>query len=357
MPRPAPYRLALPALLAAVTAGVWLLALSTPAGAAPPLCDRVTPTIVGTAGDDWLLGTSGDDVILGLGGDDHINGRGGDDLICGGGGRDELAGGRGDDMLDGAGGDDDLHGAGGRDMLTGGPGDDELNGGFGVDSVWGNGGHDRCWGENPRCEHKVRTRHRTPAGPKLVFTWKVRGIDESNQGRVAATWRPECPVALADLRLVTVGHSHESGRSLTGELVIHRDHTDDLVRVFGTLFDHQFPIHRLDVVDVFNGDDQASMRANNTSAFNCREVDGSPGVWSQHAYGRAVDINPLVNPWVRGSQVDPPEGAAYVVRDPSVPGLIVAGDIATSSFAAAGWAWGGNWTSSKDYQHFSANGR
>ena len=99
------------------------------------------------------------------------------------------------------------------------------------------------------------------------------------------------------------------------------------------------------------------MRANNTSAFNCREIDGRPGVWSQHAFGGAVDINPLVNPWVRGGRVDPPEGAPFVDRDASVAGLIVAGDAVTDAFADVGWGWGGDWANALDYQHFSHNGR
>ncbi len=328
-----------------------------PVGAAPTLCERASATIVGTAGADWLQGTPGRDVIMGLGGDDHINGLAGDDLICGGGGHDAIHGGIGADTIDGGGGDDSAHGGGGRDLLSGGPGNDRLNGGFGVDGIWGNGGRDRCWGESMRCEDETRTRHRQPAGPQHVFTWRVRAVDAGNRARVASTWRPGCPVPLSDLRVIGLRHTDEAGQVRTGELVLHRDVVSEVVAAMGTLFDRGFPIHRMDVVDVFGGDDDASMRANNTSAFNCRTVAGSTGTWSQHAYGRAIDINPLVNPWVQGLQVDPPEGAPYVVRDPTVPGLIVAGDVATTAFAAAGWGWGGNWNTTKDYQHFSANNR
>ena len=109
-------------------------------------------------------------------------------------------------------------------------------------------------------------------------------------------------------------------------------------------------------IDVYGGDDQASMADNNTSAFNCREVDGAPGVWSQHAYGGAIDINPLVNPWVQGSRVDPVSGAAYADRNLDAQGMVRAGDVVTEAFASVGWGWGGDWTRSKDYQHFSWNG-
>ena len=98
-----------------------------------------------------------------------------------------------------------------------------------------------------------------------------------------------------------------------------------------------------------------SMTANNTSAFNCRFVDGTTR-WSQHAYGRAVDVNPLVNPYVQtNGRIDPPAGAQFADRAPR-PGLIDGDDAAVRAFAAVGWEWGGNWSGSKDYQHFSRSG-
>lgn len=161
---------------------------------------------------------------------------------------------------------------------------------------------------------------------------------------------------LADLRLVTVSHWNDAGQVSTGELVVHADQADAVARVFGDLFALRFPISRMQLVDEFGGDDGASMRANNTSAFNCRPVAGT-STWSQHSYGRAVDVNPLVNPWVRGDTVDPAEGRSYADRRNQVPGGIYAGDAVVQAFAAIGWTWGGTWSSAKDYQHFSANGR
>jgi hypothetical protein len=98
------------------------------------------------------------------------------------------------------------------------------------------------------------------------------------------------------------------------------------------------------------------MAANNTSAFNCRRVSGS-STWSEHAYGRAVDVNPRFNPWVRGTSVEPPNGAEYADRTRRQPGMIHAGDPAVQAFAAVGWSWGGDFQRAKDYQHFSATGR
>jgi hypothetical protein len=140
-----------------------------------------------------------------------------------------------------------------------------------------------------------------------------------------------------------------------GEIVVHVDHADALLTVFEALYDAGFPIERMEPITAFEGDDAASMRANNSSGFNCRVIDGTSR-WSQHAYGTAVDINPLINPWVRGSTVDPPEGAVYLDREADTPGLIHADDMVVQAFEAIGWSWGGYWNDSIDYQHFSANG-
>ncbi len=108
--------------------------------------------------------------------------------------------------------------------------------------------------------------------------------------------------------------------------------------------------------DYYGGSDDRSMAADNTSAFNCRLRTGSTTVLSPHSYGRALDINPVENPYVRGSTVLPPAGRPYTDRSLRVPGVLHAGDPVVGAFAAVRWPWGGNWTSLKDYQHFSASG-
>jgi hypothetical protein len=187
------------------------------------------------------------------------------------------------------------------------------------------------------------------------FSATVAPIDDAVRARMPHAWRPGCPVPLEELRLLTLAHWDLDGQPRTGELVVHESVADDLVTVFRTLWDVGFPITRMELVDVFEADDDRSMAADNTSAFNCREIAGRPGVWSNHAFGRAVDINPLRNPWVRGDQVDPPGGAAYLDRTADVPGLIRDGDVVVAAFAAVGWSWGGHW-STPDYQHFEHAG-
>jgi hypothetical protein len=160
----------------------------------------------------------------------------------------------------------------------------------------------------------------------------------------------------SDLRLVSVSHWGFDGAVHRGELVVHHDVAVPIVGAFASIYAARFPIERMQLVDVYGGDDNASMAANNTSAFNCRSVTGRPGVWSEHSFGRAVDINPVQNPYVRGSTVLPPAGGAYLNRSSGATGLIRAGDAVVGAFAAIGWAWGGYWSNPRDYQHFSLSG-
>ncbi len=169
------------------------------------------------------------------------------------------------------------------------------------------------------------------------------------------SWRDGCPVPLSDLRYLTLTHRTFEGGTAQGELVAHTEVADSLVEVFRDLFDAHYPIRSLRLVDDFGGSDDASMAADNTSAFNCRPVAGSTR-WSEHAYGRAIDVNPVENPWVRGDTVEPPAGRPYV-RRPAEPGVILPDDAVVRAFQAAGWLWGGSWESPKDYQHFSTTGR
>lgn len=193
----------------------------------------------------------------------------------------------------------------------------------------------------------------TTEPPEPVFFAEAR---ETSEAELGVSWRPGCPVGVDDLRWLEVAHWNMNGRVIDGVLVVHTDHVDDVTTVFEQLFAAKFPIESMRPITEFDADDNASMRANNSSAFNCRVISGTDR-WSQHAYGGAIDINPLINPWVRGDVVDPPEGAPYLDRDADVPGLIRAGDVVTEAFASIGWGWGGDWSSSLDYQHFSHNGR
>jgi len=171
------------------------------------------------------------------------------------------------------------------------------------------------------------------------------------------SWRPGCPVKLWDLRLVRLTYLGFDREPHRGELVVHRRWAKGIVRVFRRLYEVGFPIRRMRLVDRYGADDRRSMAADNTSAFNCRWRAGVCCRWSQHAYGRAIDINPVENPYVDGSHVSPRRGRDYLDRADVRPGMIVKRDVVWRAFRRIGWEWGGAWRSAQDYQHFSANGR
>jgi hypothetical protein len=172
-----------------------------------------------------------------------------------------------------------------------------------------------------------------------------------------SSWRPGCPVGLDDLRLVRVTHVGFDGELHPGKLVVHRWYADEMLTVFRRLYRAGFPIRRVELVDRYGANDMRSMEADNTSAFNCRYRDGVCCTWSMHAYGKAIDLNPVENPYVGSWGVSPPNGAAYVDRSDRRPGMIYLRDRVWWAFHAIGWEWGGTWSGAKDYQHFSVNGR
>lgn len=166
-----------------------------------------------------------------------------------------------------------------------------------------------------------------------------------------------------DLRLLTLPYRDFSGVEKTGQMIVHASVAKDVRDVFVSLYtDNSFAIARMDLIDVFGGDDDASMAANNTSGYNCRKASGSKRL-SSHALGLAIDVNPLVNPFVWKKGTAPKGATAWdtpaerKAATGKQPGLITSDSAITLAFKAKGWTWGGTWTSSKDYQHFSADGR
>lgn len=194
----------------------------------------------------------------------------------------------------------------------------------------------------------------TTAPPR--FASSIAAIDDSTATRLSASWRPGCPVPLDRLRLLTVTHWGFDRMPHQGEVVVHTDDAEKIRSVFAALFEAGFPIEQVRLVDEFGADDDRSMAANNTSGFNCRRARGSTR-WSEHAYGRAVDINPVQNPYLTpGGDVVPPGGREFIRRDATRQGLITGDGPVVAAFTSIGWRWGGAWPN-PDYQHFSASGR
>jgi hypothetical protein len=195
-----------------------------------------------------------------------------------------------------------------------------------------------------------------PARPEYVATIS-RLPDGLRAWMNGVSWRPGCPVPLRKLRVIVLRYWGFDRQAHMGRLVVHARVATRIAGVFGKLYGVSYPIRRMRLVDYYGADDRTSMEHDNTSAFNCRWRAGQPGVWSQHAYGRAIDINPVENPYVWSGGVSPPNGAPYVDRSHRRRGMIFHGDAVWWAFRARGWEWGGDWTSVKDYQHFSQNGR
>lgn len=197
---------------------------------------------------------------------------------------------------------------------------------------------------------------RVPA--PAAFISSVSPITAALRRRMASSYRLGCPVPLEDLRYLRLSYWDFAGHVRQGELVVAAKHAQAMVTVFRRLFAARFPIQRMELVSNFGGDDEKSMAANNSSGFNCRTVAGTAR-WSQHSFGAALDLNPVQNPYVTASGTSPTAGRAYAqpsTRRPGVRGLITADSLPVRVFRDAGWEWGGDWSSPKDYQHFSAAG-
>lgn len=170
------------------------------------------------------------------------------------------------------------------------------------------------------------------------------------------SYRAGCPVGPRELRTVRLSYWGFDDRPHAGRLVVARRVAPDVIRVFRRLYAARFPIRRMVPVSAYRGSDDASMAADNTSGFNCRwAVGSSAGRWSAHALGLAVDVNPVENPYLLSGRILPPAGGSYVDRASYRRGMATASGVLVKAFEAVGWRWGGRWTSTPDYQHFSTS--
>ena len=169
------------------------------------------------------------------------------------------------------------------------------------------------------------------------------------------SYKEECTTPREELRYLRVLHYNKVGEELQGELVCHKDIANDLLAIFRELYQAKYPIERMVLIDEYDADDEASMRANNTSAFNFRKASGMRTL-SKHSTGMAIDINPLYNPLVKHregrTRVYPSNATPYIDRSQDFPYKIVKGDLCYRLFKKYGFSWGGDWKSLKDYQHF-----
>jgi hypothetical protein len=174
-------------------------------------------------------------------------------------------------------------------------------------------------------------------------------------------WRAGCPVGLSQLRVLTVTHWGFDARPHTGQLIVNRSVAAPLARVFRRLYALRFPIRHMRLADMYGQNRPADDDV--TASFHCRQAVPSPcsggtgtGSWSNHAYGYAVDLNPVENPYIGCGKVHHGPSARYVDRTPLRKGMVTPAVV--QAFRSIGWGWGGAWTGrTKDYMHFSVNGR
>ncbi len=158
-------------------------------------------------------------------------------------------------------------------------------------------------------------------------------------------------ITINDLSLLKVTYWGFDEETYHGELVVNRIVASDIIEIFKELYENRYPIEKIQLVSYYDGDDNLSMEANNTSAFNFRLISDSDKI-SNHSFGLAIDINPVQNPYVSNSVVAPRNAASYVDRTEYRTGMIIEDDICVRLFKEHGWTWGGNYKSIKDYQHF-----
>jgi hypothetical protein len=183
------------------------------------------------------------------------------------------------------------------------------------------------------------------------------------QLKAAGAWQKGCPVALSDLRLLTVSHRGWRGKTRTGQLIVNERAARPLARVFRQLYALHFPIHHMRLADAYGPRRDRPRDGDVSGSFECRQAVPSPctgsrgtGSWSMHAYGLAVDLNPVENPYVGCGQSRDPKARRYRDRSKHRRGMVTRRVV--GAFRSIGWGWGGSWTgNTKDYMHFSSSGR
>lgn len=180
-------------------------------------------------------------------------------------------------------------------------------------------------------------------------------IFEKMQGK---SYKADCTVPREDLRYVHVLHMGFDGETKEGELVVNKAIADDVCDIFEKLYEADYPIEKIRLIDEYDADDEASMSDNNSSAFNFRFISHTTKI-SKHGLGMAVDINTLYNPYVKTvdgkRSIEPANAADYVDRSADFPYKIDHDDLCYQLFKEHGFSWGGDWQHSKDYQHFEKN--
>jgi hypothetical protein len=183
-------------------------------------------------------------------------------------------------------------------------------------------------------------------------------IDKSYANKmIGVTYHKNCPVSLDELRVVNIKYLGFDNKTHFGDVIVHKDVAFEVSKIFNELYEISYPINQITPIEKYNGDDFASIEADNTSAFNCRLAEGSTK-YSKHSYGKAIDLNPLENPYIYpNGTTSHKDSNKYLIRqkvDDTVQSkaLLLNSSEAVKIFKKYGWKWGGDWKNTKDYQHF-----
>ena len=175
--------------------------------------------------------------------------------------------------------------------------------------------------------------------------------DEVKTVMLGNSYREDGPVKLSGLVLVKVKYINFENEEKIGDIIINKKLAGDIEAIFQELYEAGFPIEKIRLIDEYGNSDELSMEDNNTYAFSVRPKTGKKS-FSKHAYGFAVDINPVQNPYIKNNIIEPKNSKDYLDRKNIRKGMIVKGDVCYNAFKKRGWTWGGEWKSLKDYQHF-----
>ncbi|MCP5369795.1 MAG: M15 family metallopeptidase [Rickettsiaceae bacterium] len=183
---------------------------------------------------------------------------------------------------------------------------------------------------------------------------EIKTLDQTliNEMKKYNIWSPECPVPLGDLNLINLLHYDFRGNIIRGQIIVHKKIAEITANIFQQLLKRKFPIHSVKLIQEFQGDDVLSMEANNSSAFNFRQIAGTSTI-SIHSYGLAIDINPVQNPYITHYNntvlIQPSISKDFLDRTHQKPGMV---ENIVELFVSHGFNWGGHWKTIKDYHHF-----
>lgn len=187
----------------------------------------------------------------------------------------------------------------------------------------------------------------------LMESFKIMQIPENIKSfMMGKTIHEDSIISFDDLRYLKIKYFGYDDSDHMGEIIVYKDIAEEVVSIFKELYENKFPIEKMKLPDYYGGDDEESMRDNNTSGFNDRPINST--LRSYHQFGLAIDINPLYNPFIifDTDHVKPSNAREYLDRSKDLKGMINSSGICVRVFKKYGWAWGGDWIYCKDYQHF-----